>query len=263
LAQEGNSIDQGDWILHPDLVLGLKLKRENDEWLAMNEGYVPIVRLGRDEDGSPNLMEIRASHLKDFLAATNEVLCVSTYRSRMNIDSDRSAVDWSASEQEEELGHHNKWRGSITELTEDGHPFGSSMAVFHVGRPTFDLDEEVPEIRIDDEFKTSKFTKTFDQGEKPTSTRVRGDDIASSIYFFTDAAGNRENAETLDQKGRWLPFAPFAFKAVVVFALLITNHYSLTTVFPVKPLAPLQIAHTFGSIGDIRQKKFACSLVPT
>jgi hypothetical protein len=142
LSQRGSEIDHRDWLVHPDLILGLRLKREKDNWLAMDEGYLPVIRMSRDVDGSPNLMEIRSSHLKDFLAARNEFLCVSTYRSRELIASDRSEINWDENPTVEQSAN-DKWQGSITEITEDGHPFGSEMAVFHVGRKGFDLEQDV------------------------------------------------------------------------------------------------------------------------
>ena len=123
LCQRGNSIDQNEWHVHPDLVLGLQLKREGDNWLAMDEGYSVVIRLTRNENGSPALMEIRTSHLKDFLAARSECLCVSSYRSRELIVSEMPDVTWNQHPTiEESVGQ--KWQATITEITEHGHEFG-------------------------------------------------------------------------------------------------------------------------------------------
>jgi hypothetical protein len=73
LSQRGNRIEASDWHVHQDLVLGLGLKREGDNWLAIDEGYPVVIRLSRSKDGSPALMEIRSSHLKDFLGARNDL----------------------------------------------------------------------------------------------------------------------------------------------------------------------------------------------
>ena len=223
LSQRGNRIEHGDWLIHPDLVLGLRLKREKDSWLAMDEGYLTVIRMSRNADSSPNLIEIRSSHLKDFLAGRNEFLCVSTYRSRELIGADRSGISWKVNPTVEESAS-GKWQGSITEITEDGHPYGSEMAVFHVGRKGFDLEQDVPEIGHADDFETRTFKKKF-EGKKlfriwgelrrvefveagEHSIRLRGDDLASSIFFYTDASGRRENADELNRKGRWLWFKP-------------------------------------------------------
>src|SRR5258708_7604366 len=69
LAQSGNADDPPEWHLHQDFAITLRLKREGDLWLATEEGYIEVVRLRRDDDGSPILLEIRAEHLKDYLCA--------------------------------------------------------------------------------------------------------------------------------------------------------------------------------------------------
>jgi hypothetical protein len=223
LCQRGSAVEHGEWHVHPDLVLGLHLKREGDNWLAIDEGYTAVIRLTRNKDGSPALLEIRSSHLKDFLAARNACLCVSSYRSRELILSERPQFNWSETTSEEKTAVQ-RWQGTITEITERGHLYGSKVAVLHIGRKNFDLDQEVPEIGHSDDFTTSKFTRKLegtrlfrvwgelwkvefiDPGEY--SARVRGDDVASQIFFFTDGSGRRESAETLDRKGRWLWFKP-------------------------------------------------------
>lgn len=128
LSQRGNRLERSEWHVHADLVLGLSLKREGDEWLAIDEGYVPVIRLSRDGEGSPNLIEIRTGHLKDFLAARNEFLAVSTYNDRELIVADQSIVQWNSNPIEEKQGTC-RWQGSVTAITESGHPLGSSMAI--------------------------------------------------------------------------------------------------------------------------------------
>jgi hypothetical protein len=82
----------------------------------------------------------------------------------------------------------------------------------------------VPEIGVSDDFNTRTFTRKV-EGKKlfriwgelwkvefiepgEHSVRVRGDDVASQVFFFTDGSGQRESAEALDRKGRWLWFKP-------------------------------------------------------
>jgi hypothetical protein len=223
LSQRGNRIEASDWHVHQDLVLGLGLKREGDNWLAIDEGYPVVIRLSRSKDGSPALMEIRSSHLKDFLGARNECLCVSSYRSRELILSEKPQINWNARPTVEQSSGQ-KWQGTITEITEHGHEYGSEIAVLHVGRKDFDREQDVPEIGVSDEFSTSAFTKKA-EGKKSFriwgelwmvefvepgqhSVRVRGDDVASQVFFFVDGSGQRESAESLDRKGRWLWFKP-------------------------------------------------------
>ncbi len=165
LSQQGNGVETEDWIVHTDLILGLKLRREGDVWVAIDEGYVPVIRMSRKESGAPSLIEIRATHLKDFLAAKGEFLCVSTYTSREVIALDRSLVDWEKNDFEEQLGPHDRWRGSINEITENGHPVWKQHGFFHVGRKNFDFGQDVPSVSHTDEFDTRSFTRTL-EGKK-------------------------------------------------------------------------------------------------
>ena len=223
LCQRGSRTEHNEWHVHPDLALGLHLRREGDNWLAIEEGYPIVVRLSRNKNGSPALMEIRSSHLKDFLAARSECLCVSTYRSRELVLSERPEIGWCENPMVEESAGQ-EWRGSITEITERGQEYGSEIAVFHVGRRDFDLEQDVPEIGISDAFTTRTFSRKL-EGKKliriwgelwkvefiepgEHSVRVRGDEVASQVSFYTDGSGQRESAETLDRKGRWLWFKP-------------------------------------------------------
>jgi hypothetical protein len=137
LCQPGSRIEHGEWHVHTDLVLGLNLKREGDNWLAIEEGYIVVIRMSRNKDGSPALMEIRSSHLKDFLAARNDCLCISSYRSRELILSERPEINWNEQPTVEQSAGQ-KWQGTITEITEHGHQYGSEIAILHVGRKDFD-----------------------------------------------------------------------------------------------------------------------------
>ncbi len=94
LEQDGNSDELAEWHLHQDLAITLKLKREGDKWLAMNEAYIEVARLIRDEEGGPKLLEIRAEFLKDYLCARGMALFISSYRSRIEIVADAAHINW-------------------------------------------------------------------------------------------------------------------------------------------------------------------------
>lgn len=232
LSQQGNALESGEWIIHPDLILSLQLKREGDTWVAMNEGYESVIRLHRKATGSPSLVEIRANYLKDFLAAREEVLCVSTYRSREAISFERPAFNWDNDAAEVKIGN-TRWMRSIREINERGQEYGGTFAVFHVGRKNFDLHQDVPSVDHSDEFTTRQLEGKFGGslryriwGEQwnvelvepaPHSTRIRNDKVPSSIFFFTDASGKRESADTLDTGGRWLWFRPDVINKALEF----------------------------------------------
>ncbi len=232
LCQRGTRIEHQEWHPHPDLVLGLNLKREGDAWLAVDEGYTQVIRLSRNPNGAPGLLEIRSEHLKDFLAATKSCLCVSTYRSREVIVAEKPDMPWSDDPTVEEADGQ-KWQGSITAINEHGLRFGEEIAIFHIGRKNFDMGQDVPEVSIDDDFDTETSTKRV-RGTKLFrvwgelwevefvepglhSPRVRHDDVSSQVFFYVDGAGNRKSADELGRKGRWLWFRPDVINKALEF----------------------------------------------
>jgi hypothetical protein len=91
--QRGNREESRQWHLNADLAIALGLKREGDEWLAIDEGYATVARLTSVDD-SPVLLEIRAEYLKDYLCARGMALLVSSFRERRVIVPDASWAAW-------------------------------------------------------------------------------------------------------------------------------------------------------------------------
>lgn len=231
LEQRGNSLENRIWHLHPDLILGLRLVREGDVWLSMEEGYDIVVRLCRDEDGNPSLLEMRAEHLRDFLCAREMALYSTSYRQRQIVTDDASVVDWQDGHAEE-VDETSRWEGRVIEIHEGGFRFGEEWAVFHSSRTDVDPEEDVPLMPFptDDNVETDSWTakrsgrKLFViEGEvwrnewvEPGSysPRIRMDERPSTVYFIVDAEGNRERADMLAEGGRWLWFKPDVIMAL-------------------------------------------------
>lgn len=85
LDRRGNKAEHPEWYLHQDLVITLRLKRESDVWLSLDEGYLEVAKLEREEDGSPRLLAMRASCLKDYLCARGIALYATSYGQRLEI----------------------------------------------------------------------------------------------------------------------------------------------------------------------------------
>src|SRR5438128_7424225 len=85
LDQRGNAEEHPEWHLHQDFAITLGLKREGDIWVSIDEAYIEVAKLERDEDGSPRLLAVRASHLKDYLCARGIALYVTSYRQRIEV----------------------------------------------------------------------------------------------------------------------------------------------------------------------------------
>jgi hypothetical protein len=230
MSQGGNSAEPPTWHIHPDFVITLKLKREGNVWVAMDEGYIEVVRLRLDEDDRPRLIEVRAEHLKDYLCARRMALRLSWYRERLAVVEAEPDFSWPAPDGTYKDGE--RWEGRINAIHEGGHPFGESMAVLHVTRTNLDFDEDVPRIGISDDAATSSFTRKLSERRKlyrvageiwraewvepaARSARVRGDEPRPPISFVVDAAGRKQIAKSLVDSGRWLWFKPGVIPALI------------------------------------------------
>lgn len=229
LDQSGNG-EGRVWHLHQDLVLALHLTRENDVWLAMDEGYIEVARL-RMKHGRPTLLEIRAGHLKAYLCARGMALYVSSYRKREEVVADRGHITWPANPYRP--SGIDRWEGRVIEIHEGGEPFGSSAYIMHVGRKDIDFETDVPQIGIQDEFESKSWTRTY-EGQKiyrvmgelwrnewiepgKNSPRLREDNLPSSVSFAVDASGTQETAASLTESGRWLWFRPDVISRLIQY----------------------------------------------
>jgi hypothetical protein len=226
LDQRGNSEEHHEWHLHQDLAITLGLKREGDVWVSLDEGYIEVARLERDEEGSPRLLAVRSSHLRDYLCARGMALYVTSYRQRREIVEDAGHITWPANPHEQ-LTETDRWEGRVSEIHEGGMPYGEVMGVFHVSRTDVDPEEDVPTMLgrpTEAEVRSSRWTKRY-EGRKlfvvegqlwrrewldpaPASPIVRRDKTPATVFFITDAAGTQETRDTLAQGGRWLWFRP-------------------------------------------------------
>jgi hypothetical protein len=247
ICQRSSNDAPSVWHLHPDLVTTLNLRREGSAWLAVEEGYVEVIRFSEDAAGHPKKIEIRAEFLKDYLSARGMALRVSFFAEReVNVTS-LEGTDWTIFDGEkstppeqnataDSLIHQNwntqlpdgRWSGSVIPIHKGGHPAGSGFAVFHVGRKDFDSEQSVPEISHLDEMESShregKFSGPIlyrvlgeiwrDQWVRPASlsVRVRGDDPPPTCFYIVDAEGNRKSSDQLEEGMRWLWFNPAAIK---------------------------------------------------
>jgi hypothetical protein len=225
LDQRGNSAEHSEWHLHQDFVITLGLKREGDSWVRPDEGYIEVVKLSKRADRSPYLLEVRASHLRDYLCARGMALYITSYRVRVEVVEDASHIVWPENPIKE-IHNHDCWEGRVLAIHEGGMPYGEETAVFHVARTDVDPEEDVPVFGLatEDNVTSKSWTKEH-TGRKlyrvegglwrtewiePASHSpiVRGDKLPPTVFFITDAEGKRENRETLVGGRRWLWFRP-------------------------------------------------------
>ena len=226
LDQDGEGDHPSVWHLHQDIIVTLGLMREGDVWIRPREGYTDVARLRKRVDGTPYLLEIRASHIRDYLCARGMALYVTSYRGRVEIADSRSHITWTESESTDEQSD-SRWRGSVTEIHEGGMPFGSQALVIHVERTDVDPEEDVPQLdgpptdvnvisqsrtlrrkgprlyRIEGELWRTEWIEPAVH-----SPIVRHDTVLPTVFFITDAEGNTESRTTLEHGRRWLWFRP-------------------------------------------------------
>jgi hypothetical protein len=232
LDQRGNGESPRQWHLHQDFVIALKLFREGDQWLALDEGYASVARLLRDADGNPIQLDVRAEQLKDYLCAREMALLVASFRRREEVVADAGSIQWTANPIREENGR-DRWEGRVAGIHEGGIPFGANFTIFHLARKGVDPNEDVPTLGLptDEEVTSSLWTKQ-NEGRKlyrvdaelwrsewvePAifSPRVRGDRLPPRVSFVVDTKGSLENGSTLVGGGKWLWFRPEVVTALL------------------------------------------------
>lgn len=248
MIQENRGELQGEWLIHPDLLLTLGLYPEGDSWVCPDEGYVEVIKIARNDDGRKAKLEIRTEFLKDYLCARHLGLWVTWYRMHDEIQEDVSYLTWPNLSLTDE-SPHNRWEGRVMEIHEgNGHSFGSQASIFHVTRTDVDFEEDVPQISLptSDEGTASTTTISGFSGRKlyrvmgeiwreewinpsTNSPRVRGDELPSKPAFIVDAAGNREDKTSLLRGGRWLWFKPEVVNALLSYRDGQLHWYTATT----------------------------------
>lgn len=217
-----------EWHVHTDLIIALGLRREGDVWIKPDENHAEVIRLRRDSDGSPNLVEIRTEFLRDYLKARDMGLRMTWYKDRDAILSQIDHIRWKDDPPQIDEPNY-RFRSLIAELHEgSGMPFGGQTAVFRSGRTDVDPDDDVPEFGPETGENTYSETDTFGhpgakvfriEGEiwaeewvEPAehSPRVADDHPPSTTFFIVDASGTRESADVLDDEdvGKYLWFRP-------------------------------------------------------
>lgn len=171
------------WHLHPDLVVALRLVQEEDRWFRPEEGWAEVVRLVRDAEGKPAMIEIRAEYLRDYLTARNMALYCSSYLERTMVSSMKPTLPWKDNDFKETSG--NDSREGIIVNAEYPNPSDHYLTRGALWR-----------------------TEWVSAGT--ISTRVRGDADQNQnvVSFALTNDGNRVPATALGNSINWLFFAP-------------------------------------------------------
>jgi len=176
------------WHLHPDLVVALGLVSEADRWFRPEEGWAEIVRLERDSMDKPVKIEIRAEHLRDYLAARGMALFCSSYLERIMVSSVKPNLLWKNDNFKETSGND----------TREGIIMNASYP-----NPS------------DHYWTRGALWRTEWVSAGTISTRVRGDADPNITNFALTNDGSRVPATALESSIGWLFFSPTVVKPLM------------------------------------------------
>ncbi|MDY6990179.1 MAG: hypothetical protein SWQ30_19225 [Thermodesulfobacteriota bacterium] len=232
LEQMSHDNEPNIWHLNQDLVLALGLKREGNSWICPQDGYTEVARLRVTDGNKPVLFEIKTQYLKDYLCARSMALYMTHFYSRELIVDDASSITWEGGNSSDS-NDTDTWEGRVIPIHEGGHPFGQKMAVFHMERTDIEEADDIPDISgipSDENTKGESWEKEF-EGRKlfvilgelwrneiiepgKRSPKIRGDKLASPVYFIIDADGSKVRGRDLIDAGKWLWFRPEVIMAL-------------------------------------------------
>jgi len=198
IEQEDRSI----WHLHPDLIVALGLVREGDRWFRPEEGWIEVIRLQRDENNDPCLVEMRSEFLRDYLVARNMGLYCSSYHERIIVSRQKPALSWAEDSFKEEKDRDIR-EGIITDARYP-HPTGCFWTRGALWR-----------------------TEWIESGT--LSTRVRGDADQHATTFAVTTDGERLPASSLSGAMKWLYFKPSLVATLLRHRGAILHWYSQDT----------------------------------
>jgi hypothetical protein len=211
------------WILNPDLVVALRLIKEDSDWVRPEEDFAVVAREIVDDEGNHQLIQIKRSFLIDYLAARNLSLRLSYYHQRVeNVDSLEDSP-YKNLEEIQEQRDDGQFELRIRTLEQ---VYGGSWASMRIWRTDVDEDDDAPVmgIEIDDNTDYEKssgfhggYSGTRVEGEfwrdewiehQGKSIRVRGDTNDTLPQFIVETDGTRLASANLNNQdiGRWLWF---------------------------------------------------------
>ena len=215
------------WHLNQDLVLALGLIEENGAWIKPDENFAVAAKRTFRQDGTVGGIHIRTDMLRDYLCARGMALRLLTYRERTTYLADADHIAWPGGRTQVALAD-GRFEGSVDRVQPGGDPEVATVAVHHVWRTDVDVEADIPvmgpETDEGTDYTHRRFTRTGPVVHRISgrswrrewiepaarSPRVRGDHEPSSTTFIVNAAGERRNADDLNDEdiGLWLWFEP-------------------------------------------------------
>lgn len=218
------SFDTGEpeiWHLLQEIEISLGLLRNGDAWVRPTEDYIEVVRLRRDTYNLPAAMEIRAEHLRDYLAAKGAALLLGAFVFREATEAKLEGISWDEKQVSREF-ESGVWEGSICEMNAGG-PRGMTLRMW---RESVDPDDDVPVMPHPSQESSPRSEATefggagevleFAEGRiwwtewiEPAeqSPRIRRDEVESQVPFIVGNQGEPKlSGSRLHECRGWLWF---------------------------------------------------------
>jgi len=238
----------GVWHLHQDIIVTLGLRKENDSWVRPKDGYTEVARISHSEDGRPQVVEMKAEYLKDYLCARGMALYLTAFHTRQVVVNDASFLNW-PNGCKSEHGENNRWEGHVTAIHEgSGHRYGDKCAVFHVSRTDVYGDEDIPDLSSppSDKNTDGHSYETSFEGRKvyrvsgdlwrsdfvlpaTASPRIRRDEDPNPPQFIIDAEGKTIAGRGMIESGKWLWFKPDVIQSLLRYRGSSLNFHTRNT----------------------------------
>lgn len=227
------------WIINPDLIIALRLVKENNSWVRPEEDFVEVIRESFDDEGNHIQIEIKREFLIDYLAARNLSLRLSYYRQRVeNVETLKNS-EYAGLESYQEERDQGQFELRVNSLND---VYGGSWASFRVWRTDVDEEDDAPVMGQETNENTeSESSQGFNYGyrgirvegefwrdewidHQGISTRVRFDKDRNLPTFIVETDGARMPSAELNNEdvGRWL-----WFRSGIVNELLKRRGFSL------------------------------------
>lgn len=213
-----------EWYLAQEIEFSLGLLRRGDIWVIPEEDYAEVVRLKRDTEGYPDLLEIRAEHFRDYLCARKAALLLTGFRYRDVVEENLDVIPWTT-DQERNFAN-GEWKGVKRPILEGGRQVGSSTAILHMWRESVDPSDDVPVMPHPTEEPAARSTTRVIQHEGkqlqyacgkiwwkqwidpgPISPRVGNDEVESTVPFIVENQSSKTlSGKALEEYRGWLWF---------------------------------------------------------
>lgn len=227
------------WIINPDLIVALRLVKEENSWVRPEEDFVEVIRESFDDKGNHVKIEIKKEFLIDYLAARNLSLRLTYYRQRVENVEEIESSEYAGLENYQEEREQGQFELRISSLND---VYGGSWSSFRVWRTDVDEEDDAPVMGQETNENTeSESSQGFHDGyrgirvegefwrdewieHQGISTRVRYDKEPNLPTFIVETDGTRIPSAELDNEdiGRWL-----FFRSGIVNELLQHRGFSL------------------------------------